>query len=95
MDVATLNVRPAMAALSFAWTAIRSDWRHLDGGRCSNRRYADDRRSSGQSVLTIMDGEQAAIGSQFILRCKESAARSLSRAALSKRLIRSLSEALD
>jgi len=75
MDVAALNLPSAVAALSFAWTSIRSDWRHLDGVVVRTADTLTIADPSGKPVPAIMDGEQVAIGSRFTVRYRESAAR--------------------
>jgi len=64
-----------VAALSFAWTSIRSDWRHLDGVVVRSADTPTIADPSGKPVPAIMDGEQVAIVSRFTVRYRESAAR--------------------
>lgn len=77
MDVAGLNLPSAIAALSFAWDTLRSDWRSLKGVVLQTADTVTISDPEGQPVPTIMDGEQVDVGARFTVHYQAAAGRCL------------------
>ncbi len=74
MEVGGLSVPTTVAALSFAWTCVRSDWDHQTGAdlRPAGRITVSD--PQGRDIPVIMDGEHVDLGSRFTAAYRANAA---------------------
>ncbi|RYZ15215.1 MAG: hypothetical protein EON61_00620 [Alphaproteobacteria bacterium] len=74
MDVASLDLPSAVAALSFAWTTLRTQSRPLDGVVLHATDSVTIVDPEGMPVPAIMDGEQVEVGARFTVSYQPEAA---------------------